>query len=69
MRVYLIDKFLIRHSSFLYLEIKHALFHKPPARGNFKLLKRLYVRFVVNYIESLSIIYLIIPKTKVKIYI
>lgn len=54
MRVYLIDKFLIRHLGFLYLEIKHALFHKPPARGNFKLLKRLYVRFVVNYIESIK---------------
>lgn len=54
MRIFLIDKFLIRHLGFFYLEIKSALFLKLPTRGNFKLLKRLYVRLVVNYIESLK---------------
>ncbi len=54
MRVFLIDKFLIRHIAFLYLEIKSSIFLKLPIKGKFKIFKRLYVRFLINYIESVK---------------
>jgi hypothetical protein len=62
MRIFLIDKFLIRHLGFLYLEIKSALFVKYSVKGNFKFFKKLYVRYFVNYLESFK--YYIFYKTK-----
>ena len=54
MNIYNIDKFLIRHFVFFYFEIKRAIIDKQPTRGSFKILKRLYVRLVVNYIETIN---------------
>jgi len=54
MNIYKIDKFLIRHFGFFYFEIKRAIIDKQPTRGSFKILKRLYVRLVVNYIETIN---------------
>ena len=54
MRIFLFDKFLIRHIAFLYLEIKSSIFLKLTIKGKFKFFKRLYVRFLINYIESIK---------------
>ena len=52
MRIFLLDKFFIRHVGFIYLELKSSLLLKLPTKGKFKLLKRLYVRLLINYLES-----------------
>ena len=57
MRIFLFDKFLIRHLVFFYTEIKSAIFSKKVVRGNFKFFKILYVRFLINYIESFNYYY------------
>ena len=37
---------------FIYLELKSSLLLKLPTKGKFKLLKRLYIRLLINYLES-----------------
>lgn len=54
MKVFLFDKPLIRHLAFFYAEIKSAILTKHVVIGNFKFFKILYVRFLVNYIESFN---------------
>lgn len=54
MRIFWVDKFLIRHFVFFYTEIKSAILKKQVVSGNFKFFKILYVRFLINYIESFN---------------
>ena len=51
-RTFKLDKPIIRHFSFLYLELKSAIFRKDPAVGKFKFFKKLFVRYLIPYYES-----------------
>ncbi len=54
MLIYKFNKPFLRHIMFFYLELKSAIFSKYHVRGNLKFIKRLYVRLIVNYIESFN---------------
>ena len=68
MRIFLFDKFLIRHLAFLYLEIKSAIFTNYSGKNKF--LKIIYLRLIVNYIESFNFYLkkLFKKKNKINIY-
>ena len=70
MRIFLFDKFLIRHLAFLYLEIKSAIFTNYSVVGKNKFLKIIYLRLIVNYIESFNFYLkkLFKKKNKINIY-
>ena len=54
MRIFFFDKLFIRHLAFLYLEIKSAILTNYSVVGKNKFLKRIYLRIIVNYIESFN---------------
>ena len=52
MRIFKLNKPIIRHFGFFYMELKSALLKKYYVRGKYKFFKRIYVRIFINYFES-----------------